>query len=247
MSHYIKRKQINFDLLDQKCFSPSSSQCSLTTPYKNEVKITVSEKSLNNERLELEKQLKQATQNEKSWRHKYKLMENERQEFENSIRDQYEKEKETLLLELKVQKQNYIDKIQSMSSSMLHLQKQISLLRHQLLTHGITEDIDMEADDSWLLNSFKEEADFIKTAHQHAMHEYTMSASHPLWLSIQKNANGLKHELLLLQAWKSTMVMDQSLDQTQHKMDDRTLSYGLKKAIFGKNHKSMKRKSIIFT
>ncbi|ORZ18566.1 hypothetical protein BCR42DRAFT_411166 [Absidia repens] len=189
-----------------------------------------------------------------SWRHKFKLLENEQQEYEKSIRTQYEKEKEALVLELKILRQTHTEKVQSMSSSMLQLQKQVARLSHQLAANGITEESDdemKEDNQEWLFNSLKEDAEFIKTAHSQAMHEYGMSTSHPLWMSIQKNAFDLRQELVNIQTLTSTQQLEnQSPQRHNHentfKMDDKTLSSGLKKVIFGKTHRSVKRKSAIF-
>ncbi|ORX51952.1 hypothetical protein DM01DRAFT_1408416 [Hesseltinella vesiculosa] len=111
----------------------------------------------NEKSVDLEKQLRE-------WRHKCKLLENERQEYEKSIQLKYQREKETVALELKILKQTHVDKVQSMSTSLAQLQKQVTRLRAQLAKHSIQEDIAFSETDErdWLLESWKEEADFIK-------------------------------------------------------------------------------------
>ncbi|KAI8065508.1 hypothetical protein BC940DRAFT_304281 [Gongronella butleri] len=165
----------------------------------------------------------------REWRHKCKLLENERVEYEKAIQQKYKIEKEAVEMELQVLKKLHIDKVQAMSTSMAQLQKQVERLRLQLKKNAIDEDIDLDEKNEreWLLESWKEEADFIKAAYQQAMHDYTFSSSsEPTWASIHDHLAVLQHQLIQQKPCKTAM-------DPPEKREDR----GLKKSIFGKAHR----------
>ncbi|KAG0162061.1 hypothetical protein DFQ30_004107, partial [Apophysomyces sp. BC1015] len=112
---------------------------------------------------EIEKKLKQAVQNQQSFRHKCQLLENEREKYEASVKAQCEKEKEPLRIELKVLKESHIEKVQSMSTVLAQLQQKVVSLQDQLKQHGITEEYSDNQRDIFVLDvRYKEDAEFIK-------------------------------------------------------------------------------------
>ncbi|KAI8137784.1 hypothetical protein BJV82DRAFT_674412 [Fennellomyces sp. T-0311] len=195
---------------------------------------------------QLEKELKQATHDQQTWRHKCCLLENEREEFQASMKDQCEKDKELLQVEIKALKESHIAKVQEMSSAMAQLQRKVAALKEQLSKHGVAEEHveSDEAIDAMLSNSsYKEEAEFIKNAYQFAKRSGRNPTSHQLWLDIQSTTQALHHEVDLFHAWKA--VANVPIEDLARLMrdDERSSTAGssLRKALFGRKG-SNKRK-----
>ncbi|KAI9492011.1 hypothetical protein BDB00DRAFT_465818 [Zychaea mexicana] len=159
----VKRKQVNYEALDM-----NSSQCSLASllcknndsnnnnnndssssnnnnssrPPEDFTRTLIENKAAaeRNARVQqLEKELKQATHDQQTWRHKCRLLESEREKFQATVTDQCEKDKELLQMEIKILKEAHLNKVQEMASAMAQLQRTVALLREQLSKHGLAE------------------------------------------------------------------------------------------------------------
>ncbi|KAG1401571.1 hypothetical protein G6F60_006292 [Rhizopus arrhizus] len=202
----VKRKQINFNLLDpvQPSSSPSlppliSSQIHSSEPrqiYENLLKDKDEKiKELKTQLDELNKELSQT-------RHQCRLLENERNQFETSVIEKYAKEKEQSEIELRILKEMHIEKVQDLSTNLNHLSCTINSLRRQLQENNIKEE--MREDDMISVNHiYKKDSQFIQDAYYQIKQEIS-NQQHPLWSNIQSTAVAIKNEIDIFQAWKST-------------------------------------------
>ncbi|KAG1041907.1 hypothetical protein G6F46_004657 [Rhizopus delemar] len=202
----VKRKQINFNLLDPVQPSPSpslppliSSQIPSAEPrqvYENLLKDKDEKiKELKTQLDELNKELSQT-------RHQCRLLENERNQFETSVIEKYAKEKEQSETELRILKEMHIEKVQDLSTNLNHLSCTINSLRRQLQENNIKEE--MREDDMISVNHvYKKDSQFIQDAYYQIKQEIS-NQQHPLWSHIQSTAVAIKNEIDIFQAWKST-------------------------------------------
>ncbi|KAI9276676.1 hypothetical protein BDA99DRAFT_493856 [Phascolomyces articulosus] len=261
----VKRKEVNYDALDMN----NSSHCSLASLlYKNDQQASPSPPLLNqlpsdnlartlienkaaaewNAKVQqLEKELKQATHDQQTWRHKCRLLENEREKFQSFVKDQCEKDKELLHIEIKTLKETHISKVQEMSSTMAQLQRTVGSLRDQLSKHGLEEEQfeDDEAIDAMLSRfNYKEEVEYIKNAYHFARQSNKDFTSHPLWSDVQTTTQALQHEIELFHAWKAVAnvpIEDLARLMRDDERSSTTTGSSLRKTLFGRKG-SNKRK-----
>ncbi|KAI8976842.1 hypothetical protein BDB01DRAFT_802753 [Pilobolus umbonatus] len=198
----VKRKQVNFGLLEAPISRTSSQQSFYKSiPALSESKLIYDQliKEKNDRLNELKKQLSDTEQELQVFRHKYKLMENERIQYETTIKERYSSEKEVVALELKVLKESHVTKIQQLSTSLNQLHTMNQQLRHTLIENNIPEE-------SWnqqyyVMEDYKKDAEFIMNAY-HTCNKDS-SYGHPLWSSIQNSTYGIKQEINTFEAWKA--------------------------------------------
>ncbi|CAO3610217.1 unnamed protein product [Mucor hiemalis] len=179
-SFSVKRKKINFNLLDTQILRNNSSTSLLQPlPELNSIK----EKE--DEITELRNKLTDVNRELHASKHKCHLMENERKEFESNMIEKCSKEKQSVELELKLLKEVHIDKVQSLSTSLNNAFNTISALRNQLKNHNIEEDENVDVNALLVSDStqYKQDAQFIQDAYNKVKQETHIN--HPLWANIR--------------------------------------------------------------
>ncbi|RCH78213.1 hypothetical protein CU098_004701 [Rhizopus stolonifer] len=180
VSFSVKRKQINFNLLER-----NSSQASFqsTESYRHQpgyqTLLQEKEDQINQLKTELDK-----TQRELSAsRHQTRLMENERHQFEASVTKTCSLEKDQIQLELNILKETHTEKMQYYSSTMNQLYKTIQVLKQRLSKYEdeAQEDQELFLDEHY--DQYQAEYEFIKDAYLYTTQETTHQSS--LWSSIQ--------------------------------------------------------------
>ncbi|KAI9366678.1 hypothetical protein BD770DRAFT_376754, partial [Pilaira anomala] len=206
----VKRKQINFNLLDNSSsgsFHHHHHSVSSTTSINQDIfdhLLKEKDEAIN----ELKKQLKQTNQELQTTRHQHSLMANEQSQFEANIIEKCSKEKASVELELKILKETHVEKIQSLATSLNQLAGTVASLRNQLKLHQIKEEINEDNNSLLLVESslYKKDAQFIQDAYFNVKQE--THVVHPLWSNIQYTTACIKHEIDDFEAWKSIPVAD---------------------------------------
>ncbi|OAD78557.1 hypothetical protein PHYBLDRAFT_163657 [Phycomyces blakesleeanus NRRL 1555(-)] len=134
----VKRKQVNPDVLVPSSNNNRINQKSSLALFPKE-KSTPDSTALQAHIDDLQAQLKKVTQDQQSWRHKCLLLTNEREEFELACKEKAAREKDIMLLEVKLLKEVHLEKIQSLSCAMAQWQNRVASLRAQLKQHSIEE------------------------------------------------------------------------------------------------------------
>ncbi|KAI8372935.1 uncharacterized protein BYT42DRAFT_52805 [Radiomyces spectabilis] len=256
----VKRKQVNFDLVDKRGPNNSSEASLASLLYKKDdggkrsetgAHDQVSNEHQPQQQLEkTEKQLKEALHNERLWRHKWRLLENEREKFETSIKEQCKKDMQSLQLQLDILKKTHVEKVENMSATLSQLQKLVTSLRAQLKRHGIAEEYceeERETVSCITETTYKEELASIQEAQLQSM-DPMHQANQQLWSSIQKSTAGLRAEIDAFHTWRSLASVPVSELVRLAREDDRgsnSLGVGtLKKALFGRSRSGNKRKPL---
>ncbi|KAL9542240.1 hypothetical protein PS6_009901 [Mucor atramentarius] len=179
----VKRKQINFNLLDTP-ISRNSSQSSI-----HPTSILSSE----------------------SFTYKQQLLkEKDDQIIDLKLPEKCSQEKRQVELELAILKKTHVDKMQDLSTTLNQLLRTIASLKDQLAKNNIS--IEQEPDGMILdkliesQSCYKKDAQFIQDAYYKVKQE--TQVHHPLWPSIQNTTMSIKHEINDFHAWKSIPVAD---------------------------------------
>ncbi|KAL7311483.1 hypothetical protein PS15m_009241 [Mucor circinelloides] len=209
----VKRKQINFNLLDtpisrnssQSSIHPTSILSSESFTYKQQLL-----KEKDDQIIDLKKQVDGLNQELQTTRHQNRLMENERTKFETNMIEKCSQEKRQVELELAILKKTHVDKMQDLSTTLNQLLRTIASLKDQLAKNNIS--IEQEPDGMILdkliesQSCYKKDAQFIQDAYYKVKQE--TQVHHPLWPSIQNTTMSIKHEINDFHAWKSIPVAD---------------------------------------
>ncbi|KAI8641102.1 hypothetical protein BD408DRAFT_444562 [Parasitella parasitica] len=209
----VKRKQINFNLLDtsisrnssQSSIHPTSILSSESFTYKQQLL-----KEKDDQIIDLKKQIDDLNQDLQTIRHQNRLMENERTKFETNMIEICSQEKKQVELELNILKKTHVEKIEDLSTTLNHLVGTIAYLKEQLIKNDIKfeQEVDGVALDRLIESQscYKRDAQFIQDAYNKVKQETQMN--HPLWVSIQQTALSIKHEINDFHARKSIPVAD---------------------------------------
>ncbi|KAL0137355.1 hypothetical protein V8B55DRAFT_1389618 [Mucor lusitanicus] len=209
----VKRKQINFNLLDtpisrnssQSSIHPTSILSSESFTYKQQLL-----KEKDDQIIDLKKQVDGLNQELQTIRHQNRLMENERTKFEANMIEKCSQEKRQVELELGILKKTHVEKMQDLSTTLNQLLGTIASLKDQLAKNNIS--IEQEPDGMILdrliesQSCYKKDAQFIQDAYYKVKQETHIH--HPLWPSIQNTTMSIKHEINDFHAWKSIPVAD---------------------------------------
>ncbi|KAK4521104.1 uncharacterized protein ATC70_013048 [Mucor velutinosus] len=209
----VKRKQINFNLLDtpisrnssQSSIHPTSILSSESFTYKQQLL-----KEKDDQIIDLKKQVDSLNQELQTIRHQNRLMENERTKFEANMIEKCSQEKRQVELELGILKKTHVEKMQDLSATLNQLLGTIAFLKDQLAKNNIS--IEQEPDGMILdkliesQSCYRKDAQFIQDAYYKIKQETHIH--HPLWPSIQNTAMSIKHEINDFHAWKSIPVAD---------------------------------------
>ncbi|KAI7868737.1 hypothetical protein BDF14DRAFT_1790276 [Spinellus fusiger] len=195
-------------------------------------------------------QVKKITQECQQWRHKYLLLANERDAFEKSCKEKAAREKEIVLLELKLLKEVHLEKIQALSSAMVQWQNKVASLRNQLKQHAIDEEPTEGETIGFVSSSFKEDAHFIKDAYRKAHQPETNRSltNQQLWNSINSSVLALRKDTDHFQIWRSlaTLPVNElarlAREDSERSLGQTGVSNTLKKALFGKVRSSKRNK-----
>lgn len=228
-SFSVKRKKINFNLLDTQILRNNSST-SLLQPLP-ELNSSIKEKE--DEITELRNKLTDVNRELHASKHKCNLMENERKEFEANVIEKCSKEKQAVELELKLLKEVHIEKVQSLSTSLNNAFNTITALREQLKKHNIEEDENTNVNALLVSEStqYKQDAQFIQDAYNKVKQETHIN--HPLWANIRNTTLSIKREVDNFEAWKSIPVAD----LTRLLREDQQKSNSVKSLLFGRYKK----------
>ncbi|KAI8879502.1 hypothetical protein K501DRAFT_193430 [Backusella circina FSU 941] len=238
----VKRKQINFNLLDgsDRQASEQLSLHRLSTTFESKQLYDELLKEKDEKISQLKKDLDQSNQEIQLLRHTSKLMENERSEYEREVQEKCEKDKQHLTTELKILKETHIEKVQNMSTTMNNLQLTIASLREQLKRHDIKEE---QQDTLTLLDTnhhYKNDAQFIQDAYSKVKQD--TQGTQLLWSTIQETTNALRQEINTFQVWKS--LSNVPVHELSRLMREERHT-GIRKVLFGATKKSQNHKKRI--